>query len=90
MKLTRFLAKKVVFLICLGKELAGISSALSMQKNGAIQHQSNRKRTTATENQQPRQRKPDSIFVKEAKIENAAPVIRIFARYLHGLLSPMG
>ena len=39
------------FLIHLGKELAGMSSALSMQKRGAIQPQSNRKRTAATENQ---------------------------------------
>ena len=39
------------FLIHLGKELAGMSSALSMQKRRAIQPQSNRKSTAATENQ---------------------------------------
>ena len=39
------------FLICLGKELAGMSSALSMQKRRAIQPQSNRKRAAAIENQ---------------------------------------
>ena len=39
------------FLIRLGKEFAGISSALSMQKRRAIQPQSNRKRTPASESQ---------------------------------------
>ena len=39
------------FLIHLGKELAGMSSALLMQKRRAIQPQSNRKKTAATENQ---------------------------------------
>ena len=72
-------------MICLGKEFAGISSALSMQKICAIQPQSNRKRRTATENEQPRQTKPDAIFVKEAHIKNASPAIRTFASYLHGL-----
>ena len=39
------------FLIRLEKELAGMSSALSMQKRRAIQPQGNRKRTAATKNQ---------------------------------------
>ena len=42
--------RKRKFLIRLEKELAGMSSALSMQKRRAIQPQSNRKRTAATEN----------------------------------------
>ena len=33
MKLTRFIAKKGEFLSCLGKELAGISRALSIKNN---------------------------------------------------------
>ena len=39
------------FLIRLEKKLAGMSSDLSTQKRRAIQPQSNRKRTAATENQ---------------------------------------
>ena len=46
-----FSKKRRKFLIHLGKELAGMSSALLMQKRRAIQPQSNRKRTAATENQ---------------------------------------
>ena len=42
--------RKKKFLIRLGKELAGMSSALSMQKRRSIQSQSNRTRTAATEN----------------------------------------
>ena len=61
-----------------------------MQKNWAIQPQSNRKRTTAIENQPPRQRNPDAIFVKEEMIENAAPASITFASYLHGLQSLRG
>ena len=77
-------------MICFEKELAGTSSAVSMQKSCAIQPQSNRKRTTATENQAPRQRKPDATFAKKAKIENAVPAIKTFAAYLHGLQSLIG
>ena len=35
-------------------------------------------------------KKTDAIFVKEAKIENAAPEIRTFGRYLLGLQILMG
>ena len=77
-------------MICLGKELAGISSALSMQKklrNSASKQQKKQKcnRKPAT-----KAKKRDAIFVKEAKIENAVPVKRTFAGYLHGLQSLMG
>ena len=62
-----------------------MSSALSIQKEHAIQPQSKRKRTTATENQAPKERKPDAIFVKEAHIENAATAISTFSSYMHAL-----
>ena len=78
-------------MICLGRELVGLSSAWSMQKNCAIQPQSYRKRTTTTENQAPTQKKADAIFVKEAKIKTAAaPAIKTFESYLHGLQILMG
>ena len=67
-----------------------LSSALSMQKNCATHPQSNKKRASATENQASKQRKPDVIFVKQAKIENAARAISTFASYLHGLKSLIG
>ena len=91
MKVTGFLTKKGENFLIFEKELSGISSGLSMQKNCAIQPQSNKKSTTATENQASRLKKPDAIFVKEAKIENAAaPAIKTFASYLHGLQTLKG
>ena len=65
-------------------------SALSVQKEHAIQLQSKRKRTTATENQVPKAKKTDSIFVKEAHIENAPPAIRTFSSCLQALQLLMG
>ena len=79
------------FLIRFGIELAGMSSALSMQKRRAIQPQTNRKKTAATENQATKAQKPDAIFVKEAKIENvdkhAALAITTFAKNIRNLHS---
>ena len=54
-----------------------MSWALSIQKEHAIQPQSKRKRTTAIENQAPKAKKTDAIFVK-AHIENAVFSIRTF------------
>ena len=71
-----------------------MSSALSIQKRRAIQPQSDRKRTAATENQATKAKKPDAIFVNEEKIENAdkhaAPAITTFASYLHAMQSLIG
>ena len=79
------------FLIRLGKELAGMPSALSMRKRRAIQPQSNRKRTAATENKATKEKKPDAIFVKEEKIENAdkhaAPAITTFVKNIRKLFA---
>ena len=78
------------FLIRLGKELAGMSSALSMHKRRAIQPQSNRKSTAATENQATKAKKARCYFC-ESKIENAdkhaAPVITIFVKNIRNLFA---
>ena len=78
--------KRRKFLIRLGRELAGISSAMSMQKRRAIQPQSSRKRSAATENQA-----TNAIFVKEAKIENpdkhAALAITTFVKNIRKLFA---
>ena len=55
------------FLIRLEKELAGMSSALSMQKRRAIQPQSNRKRTAATENPATNAKKARCYFCERSK-----------------------
>ena len=64
-----------------------MSSALSMQKRS----QSNRKRMLQPRTKQQRQRKPDAIFVKEAKIENAdkdpAPAITTFVKNIRKLFA---
>ena len=62
-----FSKKRRKFLICLGKELAGMSSALSMQKRRAIQPQSNRKRNAATENQTIKAKKARCYLGKRSK-----------------------
>ena len=54
-------------MICLVKDLAGISSALSMQINCAIQPQSNRKRTTAIENQPHQGKEIQTLFCERIK-----------------------
>ena len=54
------------------------------KKNCAIQPQSNRKRTTATENQTPRQ-KSRRYLCGRSKDQTAAPAIRTFESYLYGL-----
>ena len=55
------------FLIYFGKELAGMSSALSMQKRRAIQPQSNRKSTAATENQSTKAKKARCYLCERSK-----------------------
>ena len=67
-----------------------MSSALSMQKNCAIQPQSNKKKRLLQPKTRHQGKKTDAIFVKEAKIENAAPEISTFGRYLLGLQILMG
>ena len=54
-----------------------------MQKNCAIQPQSNKKKKDYC-NRKPgiKAKKTDAIFAKEAKIENAAPATRTFGSYL--------
>ena len=66
---SRIFSKKRMrkFLIRLGKELAGMSSALSMQKKRAIQPQSNRQRTAATENQPTNAKKARCYLCERSK-----------------------
>ena len=85
-KLTRFLARKEEesFWFASEKNLLEYQLLCQRKKNCAMQPQSYRKRSKAIENQPPRQKKQkrDAIFFKEAKIENAAPVIRTFTDYI--------
>ena len=84
------LKRRREFVICLGKELAGISSALSMQYSVKFSLKATEKGLLQPKTRHQGKKKTDANFVKEAKIENAAPAIRTFASYLHGLLSLMG
>ena len=62
-----FSKKRKKFLIRLGKEFTGMSSALSMQKGSGVQHQSNRKRTAANENLGIKAKKAKCYLCKRSK-----------------------
>ena len=59
--------KRRKFLIRLRKEFAGMSSDLSVQNRRAIQPQSNRKRTAATENQTTKAKKAKCYHCERSK-----------------------
>ena len=62
-----------------------------MQKSRAIQHQATEKGLLQPKTRQQRQRKPDAIFAKKAKIENAhkhaAPAITTFFKNFRKLFA---
>ena len=68
-------------MICLGKELAGISSAMSMQKNVQFSLKATEKGLLQPKTSHQGKENQTLFFVKEANIENAAHAIRTFASY---------
>ena len=57
------------------------------KKKRAIQPQSNKKRTLQPKTRHQKQRQPEAIFVKEAKIENAAHAVTIFVKNIRKLFA---
>ena len=87
MKITEFLARKegVSFRFAKEKSFQEYQVLRKYKKSMQFSFKTREKGLLQPKTMQQRLRKPDTIFVNEAHIKNAAPAIRTFSSYLHAL-----